>query len=52
VTQHGPLTLEIDATSVNAHSVKIGAGHTYKGGYGFSPMASFCDAPIKHPWYC
>jgi hypothetical protein len=44
VTQHGPLMLDIDATLVDAHSVKIGAGPTYKGGYGFSPMTCFCDA--------
>jgi Transposase DDE domain group 1 len=35
---------DIDATLVDAHSVKNGAGPTYKGGYGYSAMACFCDA--------
>jgi hypothetical protein len=40
----GPLILDFDATLVDAHSDKIGAGPTYKGGYGFSPLACFLDA--------
>jgi hypothetical protein len=41
---HSPLILDIDATLVDAYSVKHGAGPTYKGGFGFSPMTCFCDA--------
>jgi hypothetical protein len=44
VTTHGPLILDIDATLVGAHSEKDGAGPNYKGGYGFHPLACFCDA--------
>jgi hypothetical protein len=44
VTKHGPLILDFDATLVGAHSEKDGAGPTYKGGYGFHPLACFCDA--------
>jgi hypothetical protein len=40
----GPLILDFDATLVEAHSDKIGAGPNYKGGYGFSPLACFLDA--------
>jgi hypothetical protein len=40
----GPLIIDFDATLVEAHSDKIGAGPTYKGGYGFSPLACFLDA--------
>ncbi len=40
----GPLILDFDATLVEAHSEKTGAGPTYKGGYGFSPLACFLDA--------
>jgi hypothetical protein len=44
VRKTGPLILDFDATLVDAHSVKNGAGPTYKGGYGFSPLACFLDA--------
>ena len=44
VTKHGPLILDFDATLVDAHSERTGAGPTYKGGYGFHPLACFCDA--------
>jgi hypothetical protein len=44
VRKTGPLILDFDATLVDAHSDKIGAGPTYKGGYGFSPLACFLDA--------
>src|SRR5580700_4889513 len=40
----GPLILDFDATLVDAHSEKTGAGPNYKGGYGFSPLACFLDA--------
>jgi hypothetical protein len=36
--------MDFDATLVDAHSVKNGAGPTYKGGYGFSPLVCFLDA--------
>ena len=44
VRKTGPLIIDFDATLVDAHSVKGGAGPTYKGGYGFSPLACFLDA--------
>lgn len=44
VRESGPLIIDFDATLVDAHSVKNGAGPTYKGGYGFSPLACFLDA--------
>jgi hypothetical protein len=44
VTTTGPLIIDFDATLVDAHSEKNGAGPTYKGGYGFSPLACFLDA--------
>jgi hypothetical protein len=42
--ESGPLILDIDATLVDAHSEKSGAGPTYKHGYGFHPMTCFLDA--------
>jgi len=44
VRKSGPLIMDFDATLVDAHSEKNGAGPTYKGGYGFSPLACFLDA--------
>lgn len=44
VRSSGPLIIDFDATLVDAHSDKIGAGPNYKGGYGFSPLACFLDA--------
>jgi len=44
VRSTGPLILDFDATLVEAHSQKSGAGPNYKGGYGFSPLACFLDA--------
>jgi hypothetical protein len=44
VRSSGPLILDFDATLVEAHSEKTGAAPTYKGGYGFSPLACFLDA--------
>jgi hypothetical protein len=44
VRSSGPLIIDFDATLVDAHSEKTGAGPTYKGGYGFSPLACFLDA--------
>jgi Transposase DDE domain group 1 len=37
------VTLDIDATLVEAHSEKQDAAPTYKGGFGFSPVVSFLD---------
>lgn len=37
------VTLDIDATLVDAHSEKEDAAPTYKGGFGFSPMVCFLD---------
>jgi hypothetical protein len=36
--------LDFDATLVDAYSEKNGAGPNYKGGFGFHPLACFCDA--------
>jgi hypothetical protein len=47
VRSTGPLILDFDATLVDAHSDKTGAGPTYKGGYGFSPLACFLDATTE-----
>ena len=44
VSETGPLIMDFDATLVDAHSVKNGAGPTYKSGYGFSPLVCFLDA--------
>jgi hypothetical protein len=37
------LTIDIDATLITAHSEKEGAAGTYKGGYGFHPLAAYVD---------
>ena len=45
-TLHGAperLTIDIDATLICAHSEKEGAAGTYKGGYGFHPLAAYAD---------
>jgi hypothetical protein len=39
----GPVVLDIDSTLVEAHSPKEDAAPTYTRGFGFSPMAVFCD---------
>jgi hypothetical protein len=44
VRESGPLILDFDATFVEAHSEKLGAGPTYKGGFGFHPLGCFLDA--------
>lgn len=44
VRSTGPLILDFDSTLLHLHSEKDGAGPTYKGGFGFSPLACFCDA--------
>jgi hypothetical protein len=37
------LTIDVDATLITAHSDKQGAAGTYKGGYGFHPLAAYAD---------
>ncbi len=37
------LTIDFDATLVDAHSDKQDAAPTYKGGYGFHPLGAWCD---------
>jgi hypothetical protein len=39
----GPLTLDLDATLVEAHSDKQGAAGTYKQGFGFHPLGCWLD---------
>ena len=43
------MTLDIDATLLDAHSEKEDAAPTYKGGFGFCPMLCFLDRP-QRPW--
>ena len=37
------LTIDVDATLICAHSEKENAAGTYKGGYGFHPLAAYVD---------
>ena len=37
------LTIDVDATLITAHSEKENAAGTYKGGYGFHPLAVYAD---------
>jgi hypothetical protein len=37
------ITLDFDASLVNVHSDKEGAGPTYKRGFGYHPLMVFCD---------
>jgi hypothetical protein len=37
------LTIDVDATLIAVHSEKEGATGTYKGGYGFHPLAAYAD---------
>ncbi len=39
----GPLRLDLDATLLDAHSDKQGAGPTYKHGFGFHPLVCWLD---------
>ena len=39
----GPLTVDLDATLITAHSDKQGAEGTYKHGYGFHPLGAWLD---------
>ena len=43
VANDGPLVIDIDATLVDAHSVKEGAHPTFKRGFGFAPILAFAD---------
>ena len=38
------LVIDFDATLVTSHSDKQDAGPTYKGGFGFHPLGTWCDA--------
>ena len=42
-TTDQPLTIDLDATLLNAHSDKENAAPTFKRGYGFHPLCSFVD---------
>ena len=44
LSTHSPLILDFDATMVGTYTEKDGAGPTYKGGFGFHPLACFLDA--------
>jgi Transposase DDE domain group 1 len=37
------VTIDLDATLIDAHSEKDGAAGNFKGGYGFAPMMAYCD---------
>ncbi|MGA2307899.1 MAG: IS1380 family transposase [Acidimicrobiales bacterium] len=39
----GPMIWDFDSTLVNVHSEKEDAAATYKRGYGFNPLAAWCD---------
>ncbi len=39
----GPLVLDFDSTLVTSHSEKEDAAPTYKRGFGFNPLAVWCD---------
>lgn len=43
VTEHGYVTLDLDATLLDAHSDKEQAAPTYKKGYGFHPLGCWLD---------
>src|SRR5256886_13989094 len=43
VTEHGYVTLDFDATLLDAHSDKQYAAPTYKKGYGFFPLGTWLD---------
>ena len=43
VTEHGYVTLDFDATLLDAHSDKEQAAPTYKKGYGFHPLGCWLD---------
>ena len=43
VTEYGHVTLDFDATLVDAHSDKQHAAPTYKKGYGFFPLGAWLD---------
>jgi Transposase DDE domain group 1 len=39
----GPLTIDLDATLIQAHTDKQGAAPTYKHGFGFHPLGAWLD---------
>ncbi len=49
VTEHGYVTLDFDATLLDAHSDKEQAAPTYKKGYGFHPLGAWLDNTQEAP---
>ncbi|WP_063047968.1 IS1380 family transposase [Nocardia pseudovaccinii] len=43
ITAENPLTIDLDATLLDAHSEKESAAPTFKKGFGFHPLLAFCD---------
>ncbi|GAA4920886.1 hypothetical protein HNR25_003794 [Streptomonospora salina] len=43
------MVIDIDATLITAHSDKQNAAPTWKKGYGFHPLAAFCDHGARAP---
>ncbi|MCP2278397.1 IS1380 family transposase [Nocardia amikacinitolerans] len=43
ITAEGPLTIDLDATLIDAHSDKEHAAPTFKRGFGFHPLLAFAD---------
>jgi hypothetical protein len=43
ITAENPLTIDLDATLLDAHSEKECAAPTFKKGYGFHPLLAFAD---------
>ncbi|MTE17549.1 IS1380 family transposase [Nocardia aurantiaca] len=43
ITAENPLTIDLDATLLDAHSEKECAAPTFKKGFGFHPLLAFCD---------
>ncbi len=43
----GPIVLDFDSTLVTAHSEKEDAAPTYKRGFGFNPLAVWCDTTTE-----
>lgn len=49
VTEHGYVTLDFDASLLDAHSDKQGAAPTYKKGFGFHPLGVWVDNTEEAP---
>jgi len=52
VTEHGYVTLDFDATLLDARSDKQHAAPTYKKGYGFFPLGTWLDNTVRHEAPC